>query len=177
VIKLVSIKSARSLIGETVRKLEGYRPYGELYKVTNEWLGDQVDEYGQWQIQITDKDGNNEFTRTDRVARWDKRVSLNSSAEENNRVIGLQQAAEMFSSEGECGEADAISQYCIQAANLLAKGQNDIYENIMERVSDELNHLLGDLLDGIKLGGLRISSDGGNTVKILDELKKFVSDD
>jgi hypothetical protein len=67
------------MIGETVRKLEGYRPYGEIYKVTNEWLGDQVDEYGQWQIQITNKDGQNEFTRTDRVTKWHKDLPIDDT--------------------------------------------------------------------------------------------------
>jgi len=73
----VAIQSARSLIGETVRKLEGYRPYGKLYTVTNEWQG-KADEFGQYPIEITDEYGGTEYPYTDQVTRWDARVVLDS---------------------------------------------------------------------------------------------------
>ena len=74
-----SIVSARSLVGETVRKLCGYEPIGRLLTVTNEWQ-EKCDKYGQWLIEVTDEYGNTEYTGTERVTLWNRNLPITSRA-------------------------------------------------------------------------------------------------
>ena len=84
-------------------------------------------------------------------------------------------AAKLFGNSGVAGEGNALAEYCLLLKNF--EGNYDvknlpIYDNIVERCADELNHVLGDLLDAIKLSGLKIGADGID--EIFEGLKNAV---
>jgi len=82
-----------------------------------------------------------------------------------------EKAALLFGQDGSAGEAGAISNY-LQFVGALLPSDGEVIDNVLERVADELNHLLGDTLDAIKMAGLYISKDGID--EILDGLKAAV---
>ena len=76
-------------------------------------------------------------------------------------------ASKLFSNMATEGESGALALYCqLMADPDLSKASRD---NILERIADELNHLLGGTLDAIREADLRISPDGLD--EILDGLR------
>ena len=86
---------------------------------------------------------------------------------------GYRASAKLFGSMAAAGEGGALSEYCLLMAD------PDLSEaskaNILERIADELNHILGDTLDAINESGLKISPDGLD--EILDGLRTAKADD
>ena len=85
-------------------------------------------------------------------------------------------AALLFGHRGAAGESNAIAEYLefIAAVENSHKTPEDIIaiENVLERIADEINHLLGDALDAINIAGLKIASD--DMEQILDGLRRAV---
>lgn len=69
----------------------------------------------------------------------------------------FKQAALLFGKDGSAGESDAIANYCMLLTTIT---DEKVRANIIERIGDELNHLLGDTLDAINIAGLKITDDG-----------------
>lgn len=87
-------------------------------------------------------------------------------------------AAMMIGKYGTGAEADAIVKYLEYISAVVESGGMDnkldveIIENAKERISDEINHLLGDTLDAMRLADLYMSSD--DIEKIFEGLKERV---
>lgn len=86
-------------------------------------------------------------------------------------------SAMLFGKDGSAGESDAIANYLVLAGTIQNKthrteAEEVALQNILERISDEINHLLGDTLDAINIAGLKISSDGID--EIFEGLRKAV---
>lgn len=77
-------------------------------------------------------------------------------------------AAMMIGKYGTGAEADAIVKYLEYLSAAVESNQSDldkeIYDNVKERISDEINHLLGDTLDAMRIADLRMSSDDINKI-------------
>ena len=72
---------------------------------------------------------------------------------------------------GSAGEGGALNQYSLLLAQLMADGATETDEvviNVRERMADELNHILGDVRDAVKVSNFKISPDGLR--QILDDL-------
>jgi len=87
-----------------------------------------------------------------------KRLITASQTTESNYKL----AADMFNN---CGaECQALSEY----VSTLSTDENNlpstVVDGITERSGDELNHLLGDMLDAIELLGLKIAPDGKDEI-------------
>lgn len=90
----------------------------------------------------------------------------------------FEKAALLFGKDGALGEADAIFNYLMFISTLKQDystnkpADNIAIEHVLERIGDEINHLLGDTLDAVNMAGLKISSDG--IEEILDGLRAAV---
>ena len=82
-------------------------------------------------------------------------------------------ASLLFGHEAAAGEADAISAYLAIIGELDEITDVKIINNIKERISDELNHALSMIADGIELAGLKISPDNIENVllRLTDAVK------
>lgn len=78
-------------------------------------------------------------------------------------------AAMLIGKYGTGAEADAIVKY-LEFISAIEENDTDTHydieavENSKERIADELNHLLGDTLDAMRIAGLKIASDGINQI-------------
>ncbi len=79
------------------------------------------------------------------------------------------EAYRLFGVDGAEGEAEAITGYL---TTLMSSEDETIRDHIKERLSDEINHLLGNVADAVRISGLKISSDG--IEEILKGLKNAV---
>lgn len=90
----------------------------------------------------------------------------------------FEKAALLFGNDGVLGEADAIVKYLMFISTIkedyptLKDPDYIAIDNVLERIGDEINHLLGDALDAINIAGLKISSD--NMDKILEGLRSVI---
>lgn len=81
-------------------------------------------------------------------------------------------AAMMIGKYGTGAESDAIVKYLeyisavvnSQSNGVLTQLDEEIINNVKERISDEINHLLGDTLDAMRLADLKVSSDDINQI-------------
>lgn len=88
-----------------------------------------------------------------------------------------QKAAILFGKEGALGESDAIANYLNFMALMKEEPVKTVADivamsNVKERIADEINHLLGDILDAIKIADLKIAPDGLD--EILEGLRSSV---
>lgn len=94
----------------------------------------------------------------------------------DNTLNKYEKAAMLFGKEGALGESDAIANYLyfLSALTNNPDSINDTSDilaimNVRERIHDEINHLLGDVLDAMRIADLKISPDGLD--EILDGLR------
>ena len=82
-------------------------------------------------------------------------------------------ASKLFGNMAAAGEGGALSLYCeIMADPNISETSK---ANVLERIQDEINHLLGDTRDAINEANLKISPDGLD--EILEGLKNAKASD
>ena len=81
-------------------------------------------------------------------------------------------AALLFGPKGAAGEGNALAEYC----ETLTHGAlpREVKDNIIERCGDELNHILGNILDATRIAGFFISKDGAE--EIIEGLRARIED-
>lgn len=94
-----------------------------------------------------------------------------------NMVNKYDKAALLIGKLGVEAEADAIVRYLefisiMEESAPMSSTEIEVVKNIKERIGDELNHLLGDTLDAMRLADLKIADD--DIEKIFEGLKQMV---